>query len=74
MKKHMVRCVDNATSGKERDRLFVPKDFSSIKISIASSERIREMSCGEVAKPDTIRYRTLKPVLMDFSRRTFSAR
>ena len=36
-------------------------DFSSIKIGLASPERIREWSCGEVTKPETINYRTLKP-------------
>ena len=36
-------------------------DFSSIKIGLASPERIREWSFGEVTKPETINYRTLKP-------------
>ncbi len=36
-------------------------DFSSIKIGLASPERIREWSYGEVTKPETINYRTLKP-------------
>ncbi|MCD7903263.1 MAG: DNA-directed RNA polymerase subunit beta' [Oscillospiraceae bacterium] len=35
--------------------------FDSIKISIASPEMIREWSYGEVKKPETINYRTLKP-------------
>ncbi len=35
--------------------------FSSIKIGLASPERIREWSYGEVTKPETINYRTLKP-------------
>jgi DNA-directed RNA polymerase subunit beta' len=41
-----------------------PKDplaFSAIRISIASPERIREWSYGEVKKPETINYRTFKP-------------
>ena len=41
-----------------------PKDplhFSSIQISLASPERIREWSHGEVKKPETINYRTFKP-------------
>ena len=36
-------------------------DFDAIKISIASPDTIREWSYGEVLKPETINYRTLKP-------------
>ena len=36
-------------------------DFDAIKISVASPEQIREWSYGEVKKPETINYRTLKP-------------
>ncbi len=36
-------------------------EFSSIRIGLASPERIREWSYGEVTKPETINYRTLKP-------------
>jgi len=36
-------------------------NFSSIKIQIASPDLIREWSYGEVKKPETINYRTLKP-------------
>ena len=35
--------------------------FDAIKIGLASPERIREWSRGEVLKPETINYRTLKP-------------
>jgi len=35
--------------------------FDSIKIGLASPEKIREWSRGEVTKPETINYRTLKP-------------
>ena len=35
--------------------------FEALKIGIASSDRIREWSYGEVKKPETINYRTLKP-------------
>ena len=35
--------------------------FDSIKIGLASPEQIREWSYGEVKKPETINYRTLKP-------------
>ena len=37
------------------------KLFNSIKIGLASPEKIREWSYGEVKKPETINYRTLKP-------------
>ncbi len=36
-------------------------DFSSIRIMLASPDQIREWSYGEVKKPETINYRTLKP-------------
>ena len=38
-----------------------PTDFNAIKIMIASPEKIREWSHGEVKKPETINYRTFKP-------------
>ena len=38
-----------------------PIKFNALKISIASPERIRGWSFGEVTKPETINYRTLKP-------------
>ena len=37
------------------------ENLSSIKIGLASDEKIREWSKGEVKKPETINYRTLKP-------------
>ena len=36
-------------------------NFSAIRISLASPDQIREWSKGEVTKPETINYRTLKP-------------
>jgi len=38
-----------------------PMNFDAIKIGLASPEKIREWSKGEVKKPETINYRTLKP-------------
>ena len=35
--------------------------YDAIKIGLASPEKIREWSRGEVKKPETINYRTLKP-------------
>jgi len=39
----------------------VNDDFDSIRVSIASPEKIRSWSFGEVKKPETINYRTFKP-------------
>ncbi|MEY8303014.1 DNA-directed RNA polymerase subunit beta' [Anaerosalibacter bizertensis] len=41
--------------------LFELNNFDSIKIGLASPEKIRQWSKGEVKKPETINYRTLKP-------------
>ncbi|MDK2793595.1 DNA-directed RNA polymerase subunit beta' [Caldanaerobacter subterraneus] len=41
--------------------MFKLKNFEAIKIGLASPEKIREWSRGEVKKPETINYRTLKP-------------
>ena len=38
-----------------------PDDFDAIRIGIASPEKIRSWSYGEVKKPETINYRTFKP-------------
>ena len=40
---------------------FEATDFDSVKISLASADKIRSWSRGEVKKPETINYRTLKP-------------
>ena len=46
------------TSSKE---VYEPLTFDAIKVGLASPEKIREWSRGEVKKPETINYRTLKP-------------
>ncbi|MFO7737422.1 MAG: DNA-directed RNA polymerase subunit beta' [Desulfatiglandaceae bacterium] len=38
-----------------------PSSFNAVRISLASPEKIREWSFGEVKKPETINYRTFKP-------------
>ncbi len=43
------------------DRAGSIADFDSIRISLASPEKIRSWSHGEVTKPETINYRTFKP-------------
>ncbi len=42
-------------------KLLEINDFNAIRISLASPEQIRSWSYGEVTKPETINYRTLKP-------------
>ena len=44
-----------------RQQTYQPMTFDAIKIGLASPEKIREWSRGEVTKPETINYRTLKP-------------
>ena len=41
--------------------MFELNNFESIKIALASPEKVRQWSKGEVKKPETINYRTLKP-------------
>ena len=41
--------------------MFELNNFDSIQIGLASPEKVREWSRGEVKKPETINYRTLKP-------------
>ena len=44
-----------------KEQSFQPMTFDAIKIGLASPEKILEWSRGEVTKPETINYRTLKP-------------
>ncbi len=44
-----------------KKEIYEPISFDSIKIGLASPEKILEWSKGEVTKPETINYRTLKP-------------
>ncbi len=43
------------------DKAKTINDFNAIRISLASPEKIRSWSYGEVTKPETINYRTFKP-------------
>ncbi len=45
----------------KNETAYQPMTFDAIKIGLASPEKIREWSHGEVQKPETINYRTLKP-------------
>ena len=44
-----------------KNETYEPVTFDAIKIGLASPDKIREWSRGEVLKPETINYRTLKP-------------
>ena len=44
-----------------KQEVYQPMTFDAIRIGLASPEKIREWSRGEVQKPETINYRTLKP-------------
>lgn len=44
-----------------KQEAYQPMTFDAIKIGLASPDKIREWSRGEVLKPETINYRTLKP-------------
>jgi DNA-directed RNA polymerase subunit beta' len=46
---------------RDRGRVLDVNNFDAIRISLASPEAIRGWSYGEVTKPETINYRTLKP-------------
>ena len=43
------------------NEVYQSMTFDAIKIGLASPDRIREWSHGEVKKPETINYRTLMP-------------
>ena len=46
---------------ENKNESYEPVTFDAIKIGLASPEKIREWFRGEVTKPETINYRTLKP-------------
>ena len=51
----------SAIMSETKNEAYQPMTFDAIKIGLASPEKIREWSRGEVLKPETINYRTLKP-------------
>ena len=53
--------ITNESSGKGRATVFELTNLDSIQIGMASPEKILAWSHGEVSKPETINYRTLKP-------------
>ena len=46
---------------EQNKEAYEPLTFDAIRIGLASPEKIKEWSKGEVRKPETINYRTLKP-------------
>jgi len=65
----MNKAINEASSGRvSQQQTYQPMTFDSIKIGLASPEKIRswahrvdDENRGEVTKPETINYRTLKP-------------
>lgn len=53
--------LENQIFNLLNDRISAHDAFDKIKVGLASPEAIREWSFGEVKKPETINYRTLKP-------------
>ena len=48
------------------------QNFNSIKITLASPEKIKSWTYGEIKKPETVNYRTFRPEKMDYSVQEFS--
>ena len=61
----LKKLFDGANKGdfflNDREGIKDPLSFNSIKLGIASPDAIKKWSHGEVKKPETINYRTLKP-------------
>src|SRR5215216_6710757 len=56
-----MRIALPSQTGSRRRTMLEVNNFNAIRISLASPDQIREWSKGEVTKPETINYRTLKP-------------
>ena len=56
-----VRIAQPSQTAARRRTMLEVNNFNAIRISLASPDQIREWSKGEVTKPETINYRTLKP-------------
>jgi len=57
---------------REIKRIKKIENYDQVRIKIASPDVIREWSYGEVVKPDTLNYRTLKPEKGGFFASVFS--
>src|ERR1700683_4668023 len=53
--------LPDSPASESAHRMIDINNFDAIEISLASSKQIRSWSSGEVTKPETINYRTLKP-------------
>ncbi|HCO77164.1 MAG TPA: hypothetical protein DIT50_03100, partial [Rhodocyclaceae bacterium] len=53
--------MNNLLANLFRQSVDNPTEFDAITIGLASPEKIRSWSYGEVKKPETINYRTFKP-------------
>ena len=51
----------NLTKIFENQNIVQENNFDSIKITLASPEKIKSWSYGEIKKPETINYRTFRP-------------
>ena len=51
----------NLTKNFENQNITQENNFDSIKITLASPEKIKSWSYGEIKKPETINYRTFRP-------------
>ena len=51
----------NLTKNFDNQNLVPENNFDSIKITLASPEKIKSWSYGEIKKPETINYRTFRP-------------
>src|SRR5215210_2213610 len=55
------RSASTCQDAKRRMYVLEVNDFNAIRLSLASPAQIKSWSYGEVTKPETINYRTLKP-------------
>src|SRR2546428_6154268 len=53
--------MENPVFRFQQEKTQLAPDFEAIRISLASPDKIRQWSHGEVTKPETINYRTFKP-------------
>ena len=51
----------NISKNFENQNITQENNFDSIKITLASPEKIKSWSYGEIKKPETINYRTFRP-------------
>ena len=53
--------MENIIKNFDNQNLAAENNFDSIKITLASPEKIKSWSYGEIKKPETINYRTFRP-------------